>query len=127
MVSVVRPVDLARTAATTGGRGVVTRSSGRHRPPMVSVNGEMYEGDVAPVALTAEQVTRVRFRTRWRGLDPRHVAAYLARVAAELRRRDQRIARLSDELSLLKQALRDWQSDQARLPYVGELDIDPGT
>ncbi|MFV2019907.1 hypothetical protein [Micromonospora sp. LOL_023] len=81
----------------------MTRSSGRHRPPMVSVNGETYEGDVAPVTLSAEQ------------------------VAAELRRRDQSIARMADELSLLKQALRDWQSDQARLPYVGELDIDPGT
>lgn len=78
----------------------MTRSSGRHRPPMVSVNGETYEGDVA---------------------------AYVAQVAAELRRRDQSIARMSDELSLLKQALRDWQTDQARLPYVGELDIDPGT
>jgi len=126
MVSLVRPDDLARTAAT-GGRSTVTRSFGRHRPPMVSVNGETYEGDAAPVPLTAEQVARVRFRTRWRGLDPRHVAAYVAQVAAELRRRDQSIAQLVDELSLLKQSLRDWQSDQARLPYVGELDIDPGT
>ncbi|MBX7268226.1 DivIVA domain-containing protein [Micromonospora sp. Llam7] len=49
-----------------------------------------------------------------RGLDPQEVRHFLRRVALELATLHEDVARLNDENSRIKRALRDWQSTQAR-------------
>lgn len=49
-----------------------------------------------------------------RGLDPQEVRHFLYRVAHELATLRQEVARLHDENTRIKRALRDWQSAQAR-------------
>ena len=49
-----------------------------------------------------------------RGLDPQEVRQFLHRVALELATLNQDMARLSDENTRIKRALRDWQSAQAQ-------------
>lgn len=49
-----------------------------------------------------------------RGLNPQEVRHFLHRVSLELAALRQDVARLNDENTRLKRALRDWQSAQAR-------------
>ncbi|WP_234359440.1 DivIVA domain-containing protein [Plantactinospora sp. BC1] len=60
------------------------------------------------------QVRATTFRSRWRGLDPEEVYAYLRRLADELEnlRRAERIAHA--EAERIRQDLRQWQTRHAR-------------
>ena len=88
----------------------------------ITLNGEAYYLEVPQLVLTPDQAAHARFPVLRRGLDALSVAQYMAHVAAELERRDTYIARLTDELNVIKQGLREWQTQQARVPYVGPVD-----
>ncbi|MEN3613856.1 DivIVA domain-containing protein [Plantactinospora sp. ZYX-F-223] len=64
------------------------------------------------------QVRAATFRSRWRGLDPEQVYAYLRRLADELEglRRAESAARA--EAERIRQGLRQCQSRHARCWYV---------
>ncbi|MEV4710016.1 DivIVA domain-containing protein [Micromonospora sp. NPDC049374] len=53
------------------------------------------------------------FDTRWRGLDPDQVYAYLNRLADELERLHRELTTANTEAERIRQALRQWQSRQA--------------
>ncbi|WBB56971.1 DivIVA domain-containing protein [Verrucosispora sp. WMMD573] len=53
------------------------------------------------------------FDTRWRGLDPTQVYAYLNRLADELERLHRELTTANTEAERIRQALRQWQSRQA--------------
>ncbi|MGA3562131.1 DivIVA domain-containing protein [Melissospora conviva] len=66
------------------------------------------------------QVRHRRFSpTRWgrRGVDPAEVDAFLQRIADDLTTMYAQLANSRDETLRIKDALRDWQSRQARNTY----------
>jgi DivIVA domain-containing protein len=64
------------------------------------------------------QARAVTFGSRWRGLDPEEVYAYLRRLADELESavRAESVART--EAERIRQELRQWQSRHARCWFV---------
>ncbi|PZG10798.1 hypothetical protein C1I95_27730 [Micromonospora craterilacus] len=77
--------------------------------------GTVYGG--APPRLHPHTVRERQFPTvgfRRRGLDPQEVRRFLHRVALELATLQQDVARLNDENSRIKRALRDWQTAQTQ-------------
>ncbi|NJP34884.1 DivIVA domain-containing protein [Micromonospora thermarum] len=56
------------------------------------------------------QVRAAVFDTRWRGVDPVQVHAYLDRVADELDRLHRELATAVTDAERIRQALRQWQS-----------------
>jgi DivIVA domain-containing protein len=75
--------------------------------------------------LAPYQVRARLFGTRWRGLDPEQVYAYLGQVADELARLEREAVTSRTECERLKQGLRQWQArhvgcrftDPVRPPY----------
>ncbi|SCE69752.1 DivIVA domain-containing protein [Micromonospora mirobrigensis] len=59
------------------------------------------------------QIRAATFDTRWRGLDPTQVHAYLARIADELDRVRRDLTTATTEAERIRQALRQWQSRHA--------------
>ncbi|MET8310912.1 DivIVA domain-containing protein [Micromonospora sp. NPDC005173] len=68
---------------------------------MIYVTGERLQPHHARVA---------SFDTRWRGLDPDQVRAYLNQVADELERLHRELTTANTEAERIRQALRQWQS-----------------
>ncbi|GAB3964483.1 hypothetical protein GCM10027615_07250 [Plantactinospora veratri] len=64
------------------------------------------------------QVRSRRFRITWRGLDPDEVVTFLDRVADEIGGLQAELARSRQETARIKDALRRWQSAQARQPLA---------
>jgi DivIVA domain-containing protein len=60
--------------------------------------------------LAPYQVRARLFGTRWRGLDPEEVYAYLGQVADELARLEREVTTSRTETERLKQGLRQWQA-----------------
>ncbi|BCJ58330.1 DivIVA domain-containing protein [Micromonospora endophytica] len=67
--------------------------------------------------LRPRNVRAVVFDTRWRGLDPAQVHGYLDLVADELDRLQRELVTAHTEAERIRQALRQWQSRQARGGY----------
>ncbi|MFC0508243.1 DivIVA domain-containing protein [Micromonospora costi] len=63
--------------------------------------------------LHPHQVRAAAFDTRWRGLDPDQVYAYLNRAADELERLHRELTTANTEAERIRQALRQWQSRHA--------------
>ncbi|MBY8872329.1 DivIVA domain-containing protein [Micromonospora sp. PLK6-60] len=63
--------------------------------------------------LQAYQIRAAVFDTRWRGLDPAQVHAYLTRAADELDRLHRDLTTANTEAERIRQALRQWQSHHA--------------
>lgn len=63
------------------------------------------------------EVSRREFRRTRRGYDPAEVAAFLGQVAADLAYIHAELARSREETVRVKEALRAWQSRQARETY----------
>ncbi|GIJ20150.1 DivIVA domain-containing protein [Micromonospora lutea] len=59
------------------------------------------------------------FETRWRGLDPDQVYAYLNRLADELERLHRELTTANTEAERIRQALRQWHSRQAAHHHYG--------
>ncbi|MFG2102516.1 DivIVA domain-containing protein [Micromonospora echinaurantiaca] len=62
--------------------------------------------------LLPQHVRAAAFDTRWRGLDPAQVHAYLNQLADELDRLHRDLATANTEAERIRQALRQWQSRQ---------------
>ncbi|RQW84061.1 DivIVA domain-containing protein [Micromonospora globispora] len=60
--------------------------------------------------LQPHQVRAAAFDTRWRGLDPDQVHAYLNQLADELDRLHRELTTANTEAERIRQALRQWQS-----------------
>ncbi|PWU43456.1 cell division protein DivIVA [Micromonospora globispora] len=60
--------------------------------------------------LQPHQIRAAGFDTRWRGLDPNQVHAYLNRLADELDRLHRELTTATTEAERIRQALRQWQS-----------------
>ncbi|WP_262281693.1 DivIVA domain-containing protein [Micromonospora sp. MA102] len=60
--------------------------------------------------LHPHQIRAAGFDSRWRGLDPDQVHAYLNRFADELDRLHRELTTANTEAERVRQALRQWQS-----------------
>ncbi|MEV4545076.1 DivIVA domain-containing protein [Micromonospora echinaurantiaca] len=69
--------------------------------------------------LLPQHVRAAAFDTRWRGLDPDQVHAYLNRLADELDRLHHDLATANTEAERIRQALRQWQSRHATCRHPG--------
>ncbi|RKR88119.1 hypothetical protein BDK92_2426 [Micromonospora pisi] len=94
-------------------------------PMSPRINGESYKEAASPLILTPEQAGNVEFGYQLKGFNQSQVRAYVAHVAAELRRRDGVILRQAEELQRLKGALRAWHSDQARNQHGEQVQARP--
>ncbi|MEV0003063.1 DivIVA domain-containing protein [Micromonospora sp. NPDC050980] len=66
------------------------------------------------------QVRQRNFRWTRRGLDPDEVRLFLERVACELSEAHDALVRSQEEYKRIRDALRDWQSEQSRV-HLAEL------
>ena len=93
------------------------RQSGPTSPPTTNASkygnsGGYYRSAYRP--LSADQIRDRRFGLRRRGLAADEVEAFLDRVADELAATQLELRVTRDENVRIKEALRDWQSRQAR-------------
>lgn len=82
-------------------------------PQQGSPLGEKVSDEHRSGPLTANRIQHASFPTIRRGYDPKTVQAYLAQVAAEVTRLQQRLAAAYDENDRIKHNLRQWQTDHA--------------
>lgn len=94
-----------------------THTEGRRRMT-TRVGGTTYASTARRI-LTPGDAAAVIFPAApfWRpGFDPTAVGEYVSLVVKELERRDKTISQLTEELSRVKEALRRWQTENARHP-----------
>jgi DivIVA domain-containing protein len=111
------PVSVAAVGSAGAGRAWPGAGGGRRADPRRRPGGRagcggrgcamIYRssGRLAPY-----QVRARLFGTRWRGLDPEQVYAYLGQVADELARLERGATTSRTETERLKQGLRQWQA-----------------